>query len=54
MDPLDKGLRWLNVKQKPFRQFYPHSGKIRHIPELFRYIQAYSEPFVTLTCLSGV
>ena len=36
---LDKGLQWVNVKQKPFRQIQAHSGIIRHIQELFRHIQ---------------
>ena len=48
---LDKGLQWVNVKQKPFRQIQAHSGIIRHIQELFRYIQAYLEPCITLTYL---
>ena len=39
------------VKQKPFRQIQAHSGIIRHIQELFRHIQAYLEPCVTLTYL---
>ena len=51
MVPLDKGLQWVNVKQKPFRQIQAHSGIIRHIQELFRHIQAHLEPCVTLTCL---
>ena len=48
MIPLDKELQWVNVKQKPFRQIQAHSGIIRHIQELFRHIQAYSQPCVTL------
>ena len=51
MVPLDKGLQWINVKQKPFRQVLAHSGIIKHIQELFRPIQAYSEPCVTLEYL---
>ena len=31
-----------------FTHIPAHSGIIRHIQELFRHIQAYSEPFVTL------
>ena len=50
MDTLDKGLQWVNVK--PFRHIYSHSGIIRHIQELFRHIQAYSKPCVTLTYLN--
>ena len=49
MVPLDKGLQYVNVKQKPFTQIQVHSCKIRHIQELFRYIQAYFEPCVTMT-----
>ena len=41
MFPLDKGLQWVNVKQKPFRQIWAHLGIIKHI-------QAYLEPSVTL------
>ena len=44
MISLDKGLQWVNVKQKPFRE--AHSGIIRHIQRLFRHIQAYSEPCI--------
>ena len=51
MVPLDKGLQWVSVKQKPFRQVLKHSGIIRHIQELFRYIQPYSETCVTLAYL---
>ena len=48
MVPLDKGLQWVNVKQKPFRHIQANSGIIRHIQEFFRHIQAYSEACVTL------
>ena len=41
MVPLNKGLQWVNVKQKPFR----HNQTYRGI------IQAYLEPCVTLTYL---
>ena len=51
MVPLEKGLQWVNVKQKPFREIQAHSGIIGHIQKLFRDIQAYSEPCVTLACL---
>ena len=51
MVPLDKGLQWVNEKQKPSRQIQTHSGIIRHIQELFRHIQAYLEPCLTLTYL---
>ena len=51
MVPLDKGLQWLNVKQKPFRQVQAHSGIIRDIQKFFRHIQAYLKPCVTLTYL---
>ena len=51
MVPLDKGLQWVNVKQKLFRQIQAHSATIRDIQELFRHIQAYSESCVTPTCL---
>ena len=51
MVPLDKGLQWVNVKQKLFRQTQVYSGIIRHDQELFMYIQAYSELCVTLSCL---
>ena len=50
MVPLDKGLQWVNVKQKPFRQIQAHSGIIRS-PGI---IQAYSgilEPFPSLAYL---
>ena len=39
--PLDKGLQWVNVKQKIFRQIQTHP----------RIIQEYSEPCITLTYL---
>ena len=48
MVPLDKGLQWVNVKQKPFRQIKAHSGIIRHIEALFRHAQTYLEPCATL------
>ena len=48
---LDKGLQWVNVKQKPSRQIQAYSGVIRHIQGLFRHIQAYSEPCITLAYL---
>ena len=51
MVPLDKRLQGVNVKQKPFRQIQAYSIKIWHIQELFRQIQIYSEPCVTLACL---
>ena len=51
MAPLDKRLKWMNVKQNPFRQIQAHSGIIRHIQESSRHIQAYLEPCVTLTYL---
>ena len=51
MVPLDKEMQWLNVKQKTFRQKKAHSGIIRHIQELFRHIQTYSKPNVTLAYL---
>ena len=38
-------------KPKTFRQIYAYSGIIGHIQELFRHIQAYLEPFVTLEYL---
>ena len=41
----------VNVKQKPFRQIYAHSGIIRHIREFFRHIHAYLEACLTLTYL---
>ena len=37
--PLDKEFQWVNVKQKPLRKISAHSGIIKHIQELFRYIQ---------------
>ena len=46
--PLDTGLQLVNVNQKPLREIWAHSGIIRHIQELFRQFQAYSESFVTL------
>ena len=51
MVPLDNGLQRVNVKQKPFRQTEVHSGIIRHVQELFRHIQKYLEPCLTLTYL---
>ena len=51
MVPLDNRLQWVNVKQKSFRQIKGYSGIIKQIQELFRYIQAYLEPYVTLTYL---
>ena len=51
MVPLDKEMQWVNVKQKTFRQKKAHSGIIRHIEELFRHIQTYSKPNVTLAYL---
>ena len=43
MVPLDKGLQWANVKQKPFRQVHPgiiqaYSGIFRTLcnPDIFR------------------
>ena len=51
MVPLDNRLKWVNVKQKPFRQIQAHSGIIWDIQELFRHIQAHSEPCVTLSYL---
>ena len=49
MFPLsDKELKWVNVKLKPFRQIQGSSGIIRLIQKLFRHVQAYSEPCVTV------
>ena len=54
MVPLDKALQCVNVKQKPFRPIMAHSGIIKHIQELFRHIQPYLEPCLTLTYLKLV
>ena len=54
MVPLNKALQWVNVKQKPFRPIMAHSGIIKHIQELFRHIQPYLEPCLTLTYLKLV
>ena len=40
-----------SMVKKPFRQIYAHSGIIRYIQELFRFIQTFAEPCVTLTYL---
>ena len=48
MVPSDKELQWVNVKQTEFIRIWVHSGKIRHTQELFRSIQSYSKPCVTL------
>ena len=51
MVPGDKGLQWVDVKQKPFRQIKVHPVIIRHMQELLRHIQVYSEPCVTVAFL---
>ena len=51
MVPSDKELRWVNVKQQPFRQTQAHLSIIKHIQELFSDIQAYLKPCVTLVYL---
>ena len=48
MVPPDNELQWVNVKQNPFIQIQAHSAIIRHVQELFRHIQAYSKPCITL------
>ena len=40
-----------SMVKKPFRQIYAQSGIIRYIQELFRFIQTFAEPCVTLTYL---
>ena len=45
MVPLDKGLRWGNVKQKPFRQIWINTHIFLHIltySDIFRSNQVYS------------
>ena len=65
MVPLDKELQRRNIKQKPVRQIYVYScmlghilkhiqlysGTIRHIQELFRHAQPFSEPCEILAYL---
>ena len=48
MVPLDKGLQWVNLKQKPLRQIL---GTFRHNQTYPEIIQAYLEPCLTLTYL---
>ena len=46
MVPLDKGLQWVNLKQKQLRQIL---GTFRHNQTYPEIIQAYLEPCLTLT-----
>ena len=48
MIPLDKGLQWVNVEQKPLKQIQAHSGIIKRIQNLCKTgisrTVAYSKP----------
>ena len=46
-----KQFRYIHAYPRIFRHIHTSSGIIKHIQELFKQIQAYSEPFVTLTYL---
>ena len=48
MVPLDKGLQWVNLKQKLLRQIL---GTFRHNQTYPEIIQAYLQPCLTLTYL---